>query len=264
VIATERVLACHLDMHALQREESVLTSLNELRSIEQERVADERAARERSLAEAEAARLDAERKRADEVRAKIEAAEAESRQRADAEREAVRKQELAVALAEAEARAKAEAELASVRMAEEIQLRREQVQRTRPVLLFVVSGVLACAGVAAAWIAMQRGEEIAQIQQATHDAEQRTKAAQAKTEDLRRQTEALEATKAQVQKMLDDRERQLEILRNATPAPSPAPTHTSHPHTRPAAHPDQPTPHPQIVIPKECKDSALCEDQRHH
>jgi membrane protein involved in colicin uptake len=249
-------------MVTAQREESVLASLNELRSIEQQRVDDERAARERVRAEAEAARVEADRRREAEAHAKREAEEAEVRRREDAERAAVRQHELAIALAEAETRAKAEAELAAARMAQELELRREQVRRTRPVLLFVVTGVLAVVGLGAAYIAMQRGDEIAKTNEAIRDANMRRQQAQTEADGLRRQTEASEATRAQVQKMLEDRLAELEKLRNATPPPAPKPKQPTTHHTQPPA--AQPA-HPQLIIPPECKDTPVgCIDRKGH
>jgi hypothetical protein len=122
-------------------ESSIITSLSELRAIEQQRIAEERATVEREkqrvidearaaeLARvlAENARIEAERQE----RIRIEQA------RADAEREA----RMRVEAAESAERMRLAAELEQRRMAEEIELRRAEVAKKRPTWMIAVTAV---------------------------------------------------------------------------------------------------------------------------
>jgi hypothetical protein len=137
-------------------EGSVMTSLAELRSIEEQRMAAERAARiaedearVRAKAAAEQAVRDAEEKRIADERA---AALAIEQARVAAEREARMK----VEVAEATERARHQAALDEARLAQEMEVARELARRTKPkwMLVVTVGAVLVASGLT--WFAIDR------------------------------------------------------------------------------------------------------------
>jgi hypothetical protein len=135
-------------------ESSIITSLSELRAIEQQPIADERAAieRERTAAldaarAAELARVESEQAR---VRAEREERMRIETARADAERDA----RLRVEAHEAGERARLAAQLEERRLAAEIDLRRAEVARKRPTWMLVVTGLAAAAAVGLALFAV--------------------------------------------------------------------------------------------------------------
>jgi len=133
-----------------------MTSLHELRAIEQQRIADERAAVDRAR-EAEAAAATAAEQARIAAEAARDRAEREDRlrieqARADAEREA----RMRVQAAEASERARHAAQLEQDRLAQEIELRRAEVAKKRPTWMVAVTGVALAAGIAFAWFAVDR------------------------------------------------------------------------------------------------------------
>ena len=180
-----------------------MTSLDELRSIQQERIADERAAFERERA----AELDARRTA---ERAAIAAEETRVRQeredqirietaRANAEREV----RLRVEAAEAVERARLHAALETRRLDEEVALRRAEVAKKRPTWMIAVTGLALCAGVALAGFAIARGrdaDESAQAEaKAQHDKELAVQEARESRAELDKIHQNLEALDAKVQ-----------------------------------------------------------------
>ena len=159
---------------------SVLFSLNELRSLEQQRIAAE-VQRQRDREEAEA------RARADQARAIIEA-EAASRAaalaaaQAEARAAELRLVEEARRIAEAEARARADAHagLEATRLAEELALARTVAARKRPIKLLAVTvaAVLAVAAVVV-WSAVDRARTQENLRGAADDARARAEQAAA-------------------------------------------------------------------------------------
>lgn len=137
-------------------EGSVMTSLAELRSIEEQRMAAERAARiadeearVRAKAAAEKAVLDAEAKRISDERA---AALAIEHARVAAEREARMK----VEAAEAAERARHQAMLDEARLAQEMEIARELARRTKPKWMLAVTIGAVLLASALTWFAIDR------------------------------------------------------------------------------------------------------------
>jgi hypothetical protein len=160
-------------------EGSVMTSLAELRSIEEQRMAAERAARiaedearVRAKAAAEQAVRDAEEKRIADERA---AALAIEHARVAAEREARMK----VEVAEATERARHQAALDEARLAQEMEVARELARRTKPkwMLVVTVGAVLVASGLT--WFAIDRmnaaaeADRVAEAARATADENKR-------------------------------------------------------------------------------------------
>jgi hypothetical protein len=134
-------------MQAARFEGSLMSSLEELKAIEQQRLADERNAIARAEELRKQAIVDAERKAREELEAKAraehEAKLAIERARADAEREL----RLRVEAAEQAERARQMMVLEQERTAQEMELRRAEVKQKRPTWMVAVTAlalVLAC------------------------------------------------------------------------------------------------------------------------
>ncbi len=137
-------------------ESSIITSLSELRAIEQQRVAEERATVERERAAAIAAAKAAELARIEAAEARLQA-EREERIRIEIARaEAERDARVRVEAAEATERARLAAQLEERRMAEELELRRAEVAKKRPTWMLVVTGVAFAAAIALTGFAIDR------------------------------------------------------------------------------------------------------------
>lgn len=177
-----------------------MTSLHELRAIEQQRIADERAAIEkRRAAEAEAARA------AEQARLEAEAARAQAEReellrieqaRADAEREA----RLRVEAAEAAERARLAAQLEQERVQQELELRRAEVAKKRPTWMVAVTAIALAAGIGFAVFAVDRMHEAevaqdgkAQADRAMAQARADAAAAMAKLDEMKRTLDDLDA-----------------------------------------------------------------------
>lgn len=177
-----------------------MTSLAELRAIEQERVAAERAA---VVAEADARRRaieEAEAKAKAEAEAKVAAERAEAiriaKEREDAERAA----RMHVEAAEAAERARLQAALEQERMVQEIELRRAEVAKKRPTWMVAVTiGAVLAAG-ALTWFGFERYRESQQAQVAEAEAKRAKAAAEKDAEESRAAMEQMERDLAALDK----------------------------------------------------------------
>jgi hypothetical protein len=172
-------------------ESSIITSLSELRAIEQQRIADERAAIERErTAEIEArraaeqARIDAEQRRLREEREAIMRVE---QARVDAEREA----RMRVEAADAAERARLQAAIEQQRMAEELELRRAEIAKKRPTWMLVVTGMALVATIALGWYAVERAGERDIADQARIAADNEKREAQRMAQQAREELDRL-------------------------------------------------------------------------
>jgi hypothetical protein len=180
---------------ARQNEHSVLSSLSELRAIEEQRVADERAA---ALA-AELARqqaIEAEARARDEAAAKKvrEAHEAQlaiENARVAAEREARMK----IEAAEAQERNRQQAMLAEQRLAQEMELRREEVAKKRPTWMVVTTAIAMIAAFVLVYDAIDRTR-------AQEQAETERRMAVEKQKEMKKQLEELQANVAGIERDL--------------------------------------------------------------
>src|SRR5262245_40732498 len=136
-------------------ESSILTSLSELREIEQQRIADEHAAIERERAAEREARRAAEQARSDAEAARIGAGRDErlriEQARVDAEREA----RLRVEASDAAERTRYQAALEQRRLEEEMQLRRAEILQKRPRWMVAVTALAVVAAVGLGWLAIK-------------------------------------------------------------------------------------------------------------
>lgn len=140
-------------------ESSIITSLSELRAIEQQRISDERAAVEQARAAeiearraAEQARLDAEQAG---LRADREHAMRIEQARVDAEREA----RMRVEAIQATERERLQTAIEQQRTAEEMELRRAENARKRPTWMVAVTGAALVATIAFGWYAVEQASE---------------------------------------------------------------------------------------------------------
>lgn len=140
-------------------EGSLMTSLAELRAIEEERIASERAAVHAEVESRKRAIADAEHRARAEAEAQLAAARAEeiriAREREQAEREA----RMHVEAVEATERARLAAALEQERTVQELDLRRQEVAKKRPTWMIAVTiGAVLAAG-ALTWFGIDRYEQ---------------------------------------------------------------------------------------------------------
>ena len=159
-------------------ENSIITSLSELREIEKERIADEKAAVERERAAAIEAKRAAEQAiiDADESRKRAEREEIMKIQLAQAERE--RQARLRVQAEEAAERARLQAQLDEQRMHGELEIRRIEVAKKRPTWMVVVTALAFAAACGLTWFAVERSRAKAIADQKKTVAELAAKQAQ--------------------------------------------------------------------------------------
>lgn len=140
-------------------ENSIITSLSELREIEKERIADEKAAVERERAAAIEAKRAAEQAKLaeDEARKRAEREEIIKIQLAQAEAE--KQVRLRVQAEEAAERARLQAQLDEVRMREELELRRVEVAKKRPTWMVAVTALAFVAACGLTWFAVERARD---------------------------------------------------------------------------------------------------------
>lgn len=177
-----------------------MTSLAELRAIEQERVAAERAA---VVAEADARRRaieDAEARIKAEAEAKVAAERAEAiriaKEREDAER-AARMQVEAVEAAE---RARLQAALEQERMAQEIDLRKAEVAKKRPTWMVAVTiGAVLAAG-ALTWFGFDRYRQAQEAQVSEEQARRAKEVADKEAGEARAQMAEMQQQLAELDK----------------------------------------------------------------
>src|SRR5215831_13345813 len=147
-----------------KRENSVLFSLRELRQIEEKRVEEEETAA-RSAEEARIrAKMDEERRKREEEEAKVRAVEDAERQVRDAQERRVREEQLRLQESEARARVEAQAQLDAQRLNHEMELRRHEISKKRPVGLLVAAGVLLLAIVGLGIFLYEKNEENARVE----------------------------------------------------------------------------------------------------
>jgi len=189
-------------------ESSIITSLSELRAIEQQRIADERAAVDRERAAqveakraAEQAIRDAEEKK---LREEREALMRIEQARVDAEREA----RMRVESAEAAERMRLQAALEQQRMAEENELRRAEIAKKRPTWMLAVTGLALVATLGFGYYAYERNEERQAAELAANHAENAKREAQQMAKEAREELDRLA-------KQMDEQDATLTNAQNA-------------------------------------------------
>ncbi len=237
-----------------------MSSLAELRALEEERVAAERAAmtaaddtRRRDIELAEQRKVEVEARR---LQADRDAMLALEYARANAEREI----RLGAELAEVAGRNRHQATLDENRLAQEMELRRAEVARKRPTWMVAVTAIALLAGVGSSAFALER-------QRAMNDAISAKGISERDRQAAREEARATQRDLKEVQAALADLERKLaEALvdvKNAQEAKdlalaaarlrkAAADLDTVHINVKPGK-----TIHEKLVIPEECKHNSL-------
>lgn len=187
-------------MNSVRTEGSLLASLNELRAIEQQRLAEEHAAVEAALKAKRDAR-DAAERRARETEAARIAAERDAQLAAEQARaEAERQARLHLEATEAAERARQLMSLEQRRLDQEMELRREVARRQRPRWMIVLTGIAVTAALGLGGFAIERQHEsnLARLEQARADkaraeAEDEVRRIQAELERLDHEVHELDA-----------------------------------------------------------------------
>jgi hypothetical protein len=142
-----------------KRENSVLFSLRELRQIEEKRVEEEDAAAKSAEEARIRAKMEEERRKREEEEARVRAIQdAEQRVRDEQERK-IREEQLRLQESENRARVEAQAQLEAQRLNHEMELRRHEISKKRPVGLMVAAGVLLLAIVGLGIFLYEKNEE---------------------------------------------------------------------------------------------------------
>lgn len=181
---------------ARRTEHSVLTSLSELRAIEEQRIADEhaavRAAELARIAAAEAAERAKEEAEAARLREEHDAKLAIENARLEVEREA----RLKIEAAEAAERARQQAILAEVRLAQEMELRRAEIKKKRPTWMVGVTVVATLAAFVLIYVAIERTR-------VAEEAKEQERIAMQQEREMRRELDELTTMLAKLQGELD-------------------------------------------------------------
>jgi hypothetical protein len=144
---------------AERKENSVLFSLNELRSIEEERQQEAVDSRRRAEEDRVRSQMEAERRAREEAEAKRRAIEDAERNQREAIERAQREDRVRIEEAERRARVEAQAQLEQQRMSQEMQLRAMEAQKKRPTGLIAVAAILVIAVVGLGVFLYQRSQE---------------------------------------------------------------------------------------------------------
>ena len=136
-----------------------MTSLHELRAIEQQRIADERAATARAREAEDTARRAAEQAQLDERMARERAARDAELRIEQARADAAREVRMRVEATEAAERARLAAALEHERVAQELELRRADIAKRRPTWMVVVTVLAIAGGVGFGALAIDRMHE---------------------------------------------------------------------------------------------------------
>ncbi|NVB84291.1 MAG: hypothetical protein HOV81_38295 [Kofleriaceae bacterium] len=151
-------------------ESSIITSLSELRAIEQQRLVEERSAIERQRQAEADARQAQERARREAEEARVRAEREELMRLEIARAEAEREARLRVEAAEAAERARLQIALDQQRMTEEMELRRVEAAKKRPTWMVAVTAVACMAAVGLTWFAIDRSSRMADAERAKENA----------------------------------------------------------------------------------------------
>lgn len=199
-----------------KRENSVLFSLRELRSIEETRVKEEEDAAKAAEEARIRARMDEERRLREAEEAKQRAAEDAARREHEAREQRLREDALRVQEAEARARAEHQAQLEAHRLQQEMEIRRQEVQKKWPVWLVVAVGIFAVITAGAVIFMVQssrKADEEAKRRQAAQEeqakAEAIAKQKEKETAELKAQVDGLIAAIADLDNQMRESERQL-------------------------------------------------------
>ena len=184
---------------AERKESSVLFSLRELRSIEEERVQEEDAAKKRAEEEKIRAREDAERRAREDEEGRRRAIEDAERRERETRENREREDRLRVEEAERRARVEAQAAIEQQRMHKELEIRAVEAQRKKPTwLIGLAGGLVLIVGILGFW-AYNKSQESAA----------KEKAAQAQIEQLQKDIAAAQENFDKASKETDEKYQKL-------------------------------------------------------
>lgn len=199
-----------------KRENSVLFSLRELRSIEETRVKEEEDAAKATEEARIRARMEQERIHREAEEAKVRAAEDAARREHETREQRVREDALRVQEAEARARAEHQAQLEAHRLQQEMEIRRQEVQKKWPVWLVVAVGIFAVVTAGAIIFMVQSSNKADQAaidkrraDEMAAEADKARKAAEQAQADLKRQVDDMTAELGKLDDQMRESERQL-------------------------------------------------------
>ena len=195
-------------------ESSIITSLSELRAIEQQRIADERSAIERARqAELDAQRaVEQARMEAEELRVRVQREQLLQieQARVDAEREA----RIRVETSEAAERVRLQAALEQQRMQEELELRRAEIMQKRPRWMIALTTLATVAAIALAWLAIDFARARELSDQEKQVAIENARIAKQDQETARLELVRLEASLAALDAQMSDAQKRLLVAQN--------------------------------------------------
>lgn len=192
-----------------------MTSLHELRSIEQQRIADERAARERVREAEEAARQAAEVARVAEIAAREKADRDERLRIEEARVAAEREARLRIEAHEAAERARLGAQLEQDRMAQEMELRRADIAKRRPKWMIAVTAIALAGGIGFGALAIDRMREADAAQHAKAQADADMAAAKQEMKEAVAKVEAMQKTLDELDAKVTEAQHAVEKASNA-------------------------------------------------
>jgi hypothetical protein len=192
-----------------KRENSVLFSLRELRSIEETRVKEEEDAAKTAEEARIRARMDEERRQREAEEAKVRAAEDVARREHEAREMRLREDALRVQETEARARAEHQANLEAHRLQQEMEIRRQEVQKKWPVWLVVAVGIFAVITAGGVFYAVQKSGEADEAAAKQRRADEDREKAEAVAKQKEKETAELKATVDNLIAMLSDLDNQM-------------------------------------------------------
>ncbi|MBK9031650.1 MAG: hypothetical protein IPL61_10000 [Myxococcales bacterium] len=199
-----------------KRENSVLFSLRELRTIEESRVKEEESAAVEVEQARIRARLEAERRVKEEEDAKVRAAEEAARHEREMTEMRLREEQMRIQETEARARAEHQAQLEASRLQHEMEIRRVEASKKRPTWLVITVGVAVVAAAIAIFVTVQKinakdkaDQDRRAAQAEKEKAEEAKKAAEKAQRDLEVEVEGFRVTLAGLTKQMDDANRDL-------------------------------------------------------
>jgi colicin import membrane protein len=196
-----------------KRENSVLFSLRELKQIEEKRVAEEeQAAREQEMARIRA-KEDDERRRRDADEAKVRAAQDEERRIREAAEQRAREDAMRLQEAEVRARQDAQAALEAQRLQQELEIRRTEANKKRPIKLIALFATILVAG--AGYFAYTQIKKADDAKAIADQAQRDMLAAQQKSEELLAEVNSMQIAVAEGQRQLDDAQKQVDNAKDA-------------------------------------------------
>lgn len=191
----------------------MLTSLRELRAIEDQRITDEQAAREAAFQAKRAAREAAEQAKRDAEAAQRRARVDAERAAADAREAAERAARIAIETAQAAEQARAQIALDHHRLAEERALRREVARRQRPRWMLTVTALSLGAAIALGGFAAARARDASTSRAARDRAIAARQQAQDDARAARQELDALSQRLAELEAHIEQGLHQLEIVK---------------------------------------------------